>query len=285
MLYKLPKLNYSYDDYKRLESEVHTWPLMSPWLMLTIITCYLVFVLSIGPRFMRHRPAYSLKYILLVYNLYQALLNGWFTIMLLMVEGALDMAVRHACHPPNPWDTPYYRLAADMIWYFIISKVSDLLDTVFLVLKKKNDHISFLHVYHHTNMVIFTWTYLKFIQDPHGLLVGWLNASVHTVMYSYYFLAALGPHMRKYLWWKKYITKFQMVQFMMIIGYMTSLMLMGCKISARFAYFLIFQGVTFFILFTNFYIKAYLIRGRLAAAAAHDHRVDIDTRHRRQDKS
>lgn len=31
-------------------------------------------------------------------------------------------------------------------------------------------------------------------------------------MYSYYLLAALGPHMQKYLWWKKYLTGLQMVR-------------------------------------------------------------------------
>lgn len=30
-------------------------------------------------------------------------------------------------------------------------------------------------------------------------------------MYSYYGLAAVGPHMHKYLWWKKYLTIIQMV--------------------------------------------------------------------------
>jgi len=31
-------------------------------------------------------------------------------------------------------------------------------------------------------------------------------------MYSYYMLAAIGPQMQKYLWWKKYLTLLQMVQ-------------------------------------------------------------------------
>jgi elongation of very long chain fatty acids protein 7 len=30
-------------------------------------------------------------------------------------------------------------------------------------------------------------------------------------MYSYYLLAALGPEVQKYLWWKKHITTLQMV--------------------------------------------------------------------------
>lgn len=44
-----------------------------------------------------------------------------------------------------------------------------------------------------------------------GALCGVLNASIHMIMYSYYFLAALGPQMQKYLWWKKYLTRLQIV--------------------------------------------------------------------------
>jgi len=39
----------------------------------------------------------------------------------------------------------------------------------------------------------------------------WLNSSVHIAMYGYYFLAALGPYMQKYLWWKVYVTRLQIV--------------------------------------------------------------------------
>lgn len=44
-----------------------------------------------------------------------------------------------------------------------------------------------------------------------GILIGFLNSFVHVVMYGYYLLAALGPRVQKYLWWKKYITKLQLV--------------------------------------------------------------------------
>jgi len=30
-----------------------------------------------------------------------------------------------------------------------------------------------------------------------------LNCFIHTLMYAYYMLSAFGPHMQKYLWWKK----------------------------------------------------------------------------------
>ena len=39
-----------------------------------------------------------------------------------------------------------------------------------------------------------------------------LNSFVHVVMYSYYLLAAMGPRVQRYLWWKKYLTGLQMVR-------------------------------------------------------------------------
>jgi len=46
--------------------------------------------------------------------------------------------------------------------------------------------------------------------------MGFLNTFVHTVMYGYYLLAAMGPWIRPYLWWKKYLTKIQLIQFVAI---------------------------------------------------------------------
>ena len=43
-----------------------------------------------------------------------------------------------------------------------------------------------------------------------------LNSFVHIWMYSYYALAAFGPHMQKYLWWKKYMTVLQLVRNLLV---------------------------------------------------------------------
>ena len=47
------------------------------------------------------------------------------------------------------------------------------------------------------------------------LISAWLgacvNSGIHVIMYSYYLLAGLGPNFRKFLWWKRYMTTFQLV--------------------------------------------------------------------------
>ena len=49
-----------------------------------------------------------------------------------------------------------------------------------------------------------------------------INSFVHTIMYTYYGLAALGPSYQKYLWWKKYMTKIQIVSNTILISDMWS---------------------------------------------------------------
>ena len=46
---------------------------------------------------------------------------------------------------------------------------------------------------------------------PSAMLAALVNSVVHVVMYSYYALAALGPRVQRYLWWKKHITHLQLV--------------------------------------------------------------------------
>ena len=60
------------------DPRVSEWSLMSSPLP-TVIIClvYLIIVRFIGPVFMRNREAYSLKYPMLAYNLFQVLFNGW----------------------------------------------------------------------------------------------------------------------------------------------------------------------------------------------------------------
>src|SRR5436189_3395297 len=60
-------------------------------------------------------------------------------------------------------------------------------------------------------MPFFTVLTLRFSPGSSISAVGFLNCLVHVVMYGYYLLAALGPQMQKYLWWKKYITTMQIV--------------------------------------------------------------------------
>lgn len=128
------------------------------------------------------------------------------------------------------------------VYIYFLAKLSELLDTVFFVLRKKENQITFLHLYHHTVMPMVSWGATKYYPGGHGTFIGMynlcflsyyrcnlffdsitsfffsgvINSFVHIIMYTYYLLAALLPQYQKYLWWKKYITTLQMVKFIII---------------------------------------------------------------------
>ena len=71
---------------------------------------------------------------------------------------------------------------------FVISKIPELLDTVFLVLKKKE--VQFLHWYHHCTVLVFCWN--SFVtESAAGLWFVAMNYTVHSVMYMYFALSTL----------------------------------------------------------------------------------------------
>merc|ERR1712154_491675 len=96
-----------------------------------------------------------------------------------------------------------------LIYYVnYLLKYYELLDTIFLALKKKD--IGFLHGYHHPATLVLTWGQLV---DSTGIqwVVILLNLFVHTLMYFYYAMAALKIKMP----WKKSVTIAQIVQFVL----------------------------------------------------------------------
>jgi hypothetical protein len=114
------------------------------------------------------------------------------------------------CQPVDYSDSHDAIGIAKVAHYYFLTKVLDLLDTVFFVLKKKNSHVSFLHVYHHAGMVALTWIGTKYFPGGHSVFTGLINSIVHVIMYFYYFLTTVD-NKYKQSFWKKYITQLQMV--------------------------------------------------------------------------
>lgn len=150
--------------------------------------------------------------------------------------------------------------AKEFIWscyLYWLTKFIDLLDTVFFVLRKKYNQISLLHVYHHSVVPILGWLYLWYrVGIPAISLFSFLNSAVHVMMYSYYALAALGPRIQPYLWWKRYLTMIQIIQFILLISYGVAVFIVSDYPSGPF-WFAASQPVIFFFFFSHFYMKSY----------------------------
>ncbi|ELK31218.1 Elongation of very long chain fatty acids protein 7 [Myotis davidii] len=150
-------------------------------------------------------------------------------------------------------------------WLYYFSKFIELLDTIFFVLRKKNSQVTFLHVFHHTIMPWTWWFGVKFAAGGLGTFHAFLNTAVHIVMYSYYGLCALGPAYQKYLWWKKYLTSLQLVQFIIVTIHIGQFFFMeDCKYQFPvFLYIIMSYGCIFLLLFLHFWYRAYTKGQRL----------------------
>lgn len=82
---------------------------------------------------------------------------------------------------------------------------------LFIILKKNNSQLSFLHCYHHFFIAVGSYAAARWVPGGHLNALGMINTFVHGIMYFYFFLTALKPELKKSIWWKKHITQIQMV--------------------------------------------------------------------------
>ena len=97
------------------------------------------------------------------------------------------------------------------VFLFVISKVVELGDTVFIVLRKQK--LIFLHWYHHITSLTLAWYSLS-ASKALGMWYAPMNYSVHAVMYGYYALKALKVRVPKVV--SMTITVLQILQVILI---------------------------------------------------------------------
>ena len=129
---------------------------------------------------------------------------------------------------------------------------------MFFILRKKSSQLTFLHVYHHSSMFLFWWVGARFVPGGSALSGAMVNCFVHVVMYAYYGLAAMGPKVQlKFLWWKKYLTILQLIQFTTGVVLGLNAILTGCQFTRWMQYVFVGYAFSFIVLFGKFYRTAY----------------------------
>ncbi|XP_041658524.1 elongation of very long chain fatty acids protein 1a [Cheilinus undulatus] len=256
-----------FHDYlkSRTDARVKDYPLMQdPLHMTSILLTYIFFSLYMGPRLMANRKPFGLKTAMIIYNLSMVLLNAYIVYEFMMSGWATTFTWR--CDLIDTSNSPQALRMIRVAWLFYFSKYIELLDTVFFVLRKKQSQITFLHVFHHSFMP-WTWWWGITLTPAGGMgsFHAMVNAAVHVTMYFYYGLSAAGPRFQKYLWWKKYMTAIQLTQFVLVSIHISQYYFMEkCDYQVPLWIHLIWMyGVFFFLLFSNFWIQAYVKGKRL----------------------
>ncbi|XP_026485845.2 very long chain fatty acid elongase 7-like [Vanessa tameamea] len=228
----------------------------NPLKLITLLACYLLFCLRLGPWYMKDRKPYQLRNVIKIYNVFQILIS-----LYLFYEGTIYIFFtdfNFYCKGVDDVDSPSRLRIAKTIWIYYIVKIIDLMDTVFFVLRKSDRQITSLHVHHHTLMPIATWVAIVFFPGGQGVLIGYINALVHAIMYTYYLLAGLGDKYKKYLWWKKYLTMLQLIQFTIIVVHNVNSLFYPCSFPFMLKLLCIFYGLVFLNMFGKFYYYNYV---------------------------
>lgn len=224
-------------------------------LTVTIFFAYL-FIVNYAPNLMKSRKAFKLKFPLILYNLFIAMLNLWIACELCYC--AYKLNYRQLCQLVKPTSTDIYQLRiANAVWWYFASKGFEFADTFFFILRKKDNQLTFLHKYHHSTMFLIWWTAARFVPGGSAIIPVIINSLVHVLMYSYYCLSAVGPSMSQYLWWKRYLTIVQLVQFCVGVSIGFYLIASNCQFTRWMQYVFSCYAFSFIILFGNFYSREY----------------------------
>ncbi|KAL7285318.1 hypothetical protein ACG7TL_000413 [Trametes sanguinea] len=178
-------------------------PLSTPQEVYPALVAYLVIIFGIRA-WMKDKAPYRMQFLFRLHNAF--LSSGSLLLFVLILEEVLPLFWQNGT---------FYALCnrgmftERLQFYYMINyyfKYIELIDTVFLALKKKP--LAFLHVFHHSATALLCYTQLNGKTSVQWVVIS-INLLVHVIMYYYYFATAGGAK----IWWKKYLTTFQIVQF------------------------------------------------------------------------
>ncbi|NXH09762.1 ELOV4 protein, partial [Bucco capensis] len=241
------------------DPRTHPWPLVHSPLPVTLLFVLYLLVVALGPFYMRQREARKLRGLLVAYNVAMMMLSSYMFYEFL-VTSVLDN-YSYLCQPVDYSQSELGMRMARVCWWFFFSKVIELLDTVFFILRKKQEQVTFLHVYHHGTMLFNWWSGVKYVPGGQAFFIGMLNSFVHIFMYGYYALASLGPQMHHYLWWKRYLTIMQLCQFVAIAAHSSYNLFTECPFPDGFNIAVFLYILSLIVLFLHYYYQTY-IRGK-----------------------
>ncbi|KAK3579524.1 hypothetical protein CHS0354_028355 [Potamilus streckersoni] len=142
---------------------------------------------------------------------------------------------------------------------FTVSKVIELGDTVFIVLRKQE--LIFLHWYHHITVLIYVWfSYPDKIASGRWYMT--MNFLVHSIMYTYYAFRAMKFNIPKQV--NIFITTLQLLQ--MVIGSSIAIFTYNLLNSGKFCQqtygnirFCFIMYSSYFVLFAHFFYTTYIV--------------------------
>lgn len=274
-------LAYIYKDYiNNFQYTPRQSFLHAAWIPYTAVTLYALTIFLLK-KYMDTRPAIQFTGLKQLMFLHNGFLSAWSFVMLMKImEQVLQSTLIPLYQSSNlTLDTVNESLFCDSnraqatnnqlyFWYhvFYLSKYYELLDTVFICIKKKP--LIFLHYYHHIVTLLLCWVTMDDYIAPQWICVS-TNTLVHVFMYYYYMLQTVGES----VWWKKHLTKLQIIQFIadeagnstfLVYTYLFGVACSGSWVGVVWGLFVI---TSFLFLFLQFYSNTYTKKPLSASSA------------------
>ena len=133
---------------------------VSPFFALWLVFNFVLGVKYLGPHIMENREPYNLRVPMFLYNVIMTIIN------MIAVYKVIPMSnyfrVLLDFEYPDRNDMSEHSIYLIHLGYcYWLSKLADCFDTLFFVLRKKYEHITLLHVYHHTIVPVFGYMLLR----------------------------------------------------------------------------------------------------------------------------
>jgi len=223
--------------------EIHDMMLNNYSIPFFATVIYILFV-YFGRRYMEKREALSLQYPLASWNAILAvfsIIGTYQTVPLYVGEWINGRGLT--------WELCHADLEATSTWtgYFIMSKIPELLDTVFIVLRKKE--LKFLQYYHHIITMWFCWLAGSHFVENGGAFAA-MNFSIHAIMYTYFTCASL--HIRWPEWARRSVTIAQISQMFFGTAFVI-ISAIACPNDIFMVYFGFIMYTSFFVLFAQLF--------------------------------
>lgn len=254
--------NYSYIfDFENdfIHQETRNWMVKNWTWVFYYCGAYMLIIFG-GQIYMKNRPRFELRGLLSIWNTALAMFSimGACRTAPELVHVLRHYGLFHSVCVPSFIEND--RVSGFWTWLFVLSKLPELGDTLFIVLRKQP--LIFLHWYHHITVLIYSWfSYTEYTASARWFIV--MNYCVHAIMYSYYALRAMKFSPPRFI--SMIITSLQLTQ--MIIGcainvwandYLKTAGPNSCNISPINIKLSIAMYFSYFVLFARFFYKAYL---------------------------
>lgn len=247
----------------------------SPWPVLILTSLYILTVCLIGPSYMKNRDPFKLKQAIRFYNLVEVFLAAY--LFSRMYDAIGNLGNLFDCSKVfSLTDGSSERIYA-MARLILIVRLTEYLDTIFFILRKKHNQVTFLHVYHHAFVPMYAYWILRTAPTRFNVYILIINSLIHVIMYSYYFLATfharddvyktqysrfrnnfLAFMVSKLLPLKIYLTQLQIFQFISMFFYTIWAMTNPtCSIPSKYVAANLYVSLSFLGLFLDFYLRSY----------------------------